>query len=205
SALPYLTRDEARLSDQGTAVFQPEFTPATGLGPLFNDVSCAECHSNPVVGGSGDDDVETHATAYVGAACDDLSAYGGPVFEDSVTPALHDAMGIDRDPVPPAATAIAHRTTPSVLGFGLLDAVPDAEVLALADPDDRHGDGISGRPNRTADGRLGRFGRKAQIATLSDFVAGGFHEEMGVTDPPNPSEKTVSGDPPPDGTEPAPH
>src|SRR5207237_4245882 len=140
--------------------FQTGFTPATGLGPLFNGSSGAECHENPVVGGVGDE-VETHATAYVGGVCDDLSRDGGPVFEDSGTPAVHDALGIDRDPVPTEATAIAHRTTPNVLGMGLLDAVPDAEILALADPFDRNGDGISGRPNRTADGRLGRFGRKA--------------------------------------------
>src|SRR2546422_3835251 len=37
--------------------------------------------------------------------------------------------------------------------FGLLDAVPESEIVALADPDDRNGDGISGRPNRLPDGR----------------------------------------------------
>src|SRR2546430_17573019 len=97
--------------------------------------------------------------------CDDLSAVGGAVIQDSVPPALHDARGIEKEPSLPEATATALRTTPSLLGFGLLEAVPDAEILALADPSDRNGDGISGRPNRTADGRLGRFGRKAQFAT----------------------------------------
>ncbi len=202
SPLPFLNAYEARLFEQGSATFQMVFTPATGLGPLFNGRSCADCHEDPVVGGVGDE-VETHATAYTGGVCDDLSAYGGPVFEDSVTPALHDALGIDRDPVPAEATAIAHRTTPSVLGFGLLDAVPDAEILALADPFDRNGDGISGRPNRTVDGRLGRFGRKAQIATLREFVEGAFHEEMGITDPAQPSEKTVADEVYPAGIDPA--
>src|SRR5207244_9706610 len=66
-----------------------------------------------------------------------------------------------KEPSLPEATGTGHRTTPSLLGFGLLEAVPDAEILALADPSDRNGDGISGRPNRTADGRLGRLDRKS--------------------------------------------
>ena len=42
---------------------------------------------------------------------------------------------------------------------------------------------MSGRPNRTADGRLGRFGRKAQAATLREFNAEALVMEMGVTNP----------------------
>src|SRR5207249_2232069 len=83
----------------------------------------------------------------------------------------------------------------SLLGFGLLEAVPEAEILAFADPFDRNGDGVSGRPNRTADGRLGRFGRKAQFATLREFNAGAFANEMGITSPDEPSEATIRGHP----------
>src|SRR5205085_6024871 len=91
--------------------------------------------------------------------------------QSDATPALRQA-GITQERLPDdmPGLRVGHRTTPSVLGFGLLEAVPDSEILALADPDDRNGDGISGRPNVTADGRIGRFGRKAQVATLSDFV-----------------------------------
>src|SRR5437764_2491787 len=155
--LPFLTLNQRALFERGRGVFQTEFTPETGLGPLFNNNACSQCHEDPVVGGVGEE-VERHATAFRAPACDDLAAHGGPVIQDSVTPALHAALGIDREPVPAAATDTAVRTTASLLGFGLLDAVPDAEILALADPADRNGDGISGRPNRTADGRLGRFG-----------------------------------------------
>src|SRR2546430_1786577 len=178
SPLPFLTLAQRALFERGRGVFQTEFTPATGLGPLFNNNACSQCHEDPVTGGVGEE-VETHQAAFHGGVCDDLSAIGGPVIQDSVTPALHDALGIDKEPSLPEATGTAHRTTPSLLGFGLLEAVPDAEILALADPSDRNGDGISGRPNRTADGRLGRFGRKAQLATLSEFNAGAFVNEMG--------------------------
>jgi len=201
--LPLLTSMQQRSFKQGSALFQTTFTPATGLGPLFNARSCAECHEDPVVGGGGDE-VETHATAFQGGACDDLGRIGGPVIQDSMTPALHAVLGIDKELVPPEATAFGRRTTPSVLGFGLLDAVPESEIVALADPDDRNGDGISGRPNRLPDGRIGRFGRKAQIATLREFTSGAFINEMGITSPPEPREQTIRDTPLPSGVDPAP-
>jgi CxxC motif-containing protein (DUF1111 family) len=73
------------------------------------------------------------------------------VYQQQVTPALKAALGIDQEPIPPRATAQANRTTPDVLGFGLLDAVPDSTILSYADPDDQNKDGISGRPNRFFD------------------------------------------------------
>lgn len=202
--LPGLTLDQRALFERGRGAFQTEFTPLTGLGPLFNNNACSQCHEAPVVAGSGEE-VETHATAFRGGTCDDLSAIGGPVIQDSMTPLLHAALpGIEKEPVPTAATAIGHRTTPSLLGFGLLEAVPDAEILGLGQLNNRSGDGISGRPNRTADGRLGRFGRKAQVATLSEFNAGAFINEMGITSPTQLAEQTIGGNPLPPGVDPAP-
>jgi len=198
-----LRTEERRLFDRGSVVFATEFTPETGLGPLFNSTSCAECHENPVAGGVGDE-VEIHATELQGAVCSDLSAVGGPVIQQTVTTALHDSLGIDVEPVPLAATGTGLRTTPSILGFGLLDAVPEAEILARADPDDRDGDGISGRPNMTPNGLVGRFGRKAQTATLREFNATAFVMEMGITNPESDVEQTVDGHPLPLGVDPTP-
>src|SRR5437867_7831279 len=172
--LPGLQRSERARFDRGKEVFKREFTPETGLGPLFNSTSCSECHEEPATGGSGDE-VEVHATAFLirspggggrggpAPACDPLTDQGGPVVQQHVTPALHDALGIDAEPVPPRATATGRRTTPSLPGFGLLDAVPAQTLLALADPDDRDRDGISGRPNYSAAGRAGLFGRNALV------------------------------------------
>ncbi len=70
-----LKTEERRLFDRGSVVFATEFTPETGLGPLFNSTSCAECHEDPVAGGAGDE-VEVHATELQGAVCSDLSAVG---------------------------------------------------------------------------------------------------------------------------------
>src|SRR5712692_10593680 len=197
-----INRHERDVFARGRAVFSRVFEPETGLGPLFNANACAECHEDPAVGGAGDE-IEMHATAYdeQRGVCDDLADQGGPVIQLHATPALA-ALGIDQEPFPPRATARAFRTTPTVFGRGLLDAVPDAEILAYADPDDRDGDGISGRANRTADGRVGRFGRKANFATLREFNAGAFLAEQGITNPEAPAEGTIGGQPIPPGVDP---
>jgi len=212
SPLPGLTAEQQLQFDIGSGVFQIEFTPETGVGPLFNAVGCAACHEEPVVGGGGSndpeeggEDLENHATAFHGGGtCDDLGSTGGPVVQKQVTPALHDALLIDAEPFPPAATDSGHRTTPDVFGFGLLDAVPEAVILLRADPFDVNGDGISGRPHRLSDGRIGRFGRKAQAATLREFNIDAFVMEMGVTNPGNQTEQTVGGNPLPEGVDPLP-
>jgi len=213
TALRNLDAAQRRRFEAGRAVFATVFTPETGLGPLFNAVSCASCHEQPVIGGGGNndpaeggEDIEVHATAFhgAGARCDDLAAVGGQVIQKQLTPALSDVLHITAEPIPAAATDSGHRSTPDLFGFGLLDAVPDAEILARADPLDRNGDGISGRPNRTADGRLGRFGRKAQAATLREFNADAFVMEMGITNPGNQTEQTVGGMPLPAGVDPLP-
>lgn len=197
-----LTPEERALFDRGKAEFQTVFTPETGLGPLFNAEACAECHEAPAVGGRGDE-VEVHVSAFHpdSSFCDPLVDKGGFVIQQHATPALHAALGIDSEPVPKEATAVAHRTSPDVMGFGLLDAVPDSAILALADPDDRNHDGISGRPNRFFDGRLGRFGRKALVPTLNEFNHGAFSAEMGITSPAVPTEETVGGQPIPAGVD----
>ena len=201
--LSFLSFDQRRLFERGRVVFERTFTPDSGVGPLFNASGCAECHEDPVATGVGDE-VESHVTADQGGVCTDLASAGGPVVQDSVTPLLFAALGISVEPMPAGATVVGHRTTGQVMGFGLLDAIPDAEILAHADPDDRNGNGISGRAHITAQGRVGRFGRKAMVATLSEFVAGAFINEMGVTSPAEPNENTVAGSPLPAGVDPAP-
>jgi CxxC motif-containing protein (DUF1111 family) len=79
-----------------------------------------------------------------------------------------------------------------VIGLGLLEAVPRATLEALADPDDRDGDGISGRVNHIAndDGttRAGRFGWKANVASLREQNAGAALGDLGLTTPELPVE-----------------
>lgn len=78
------------------------------------------------------------------------------------------------------------RQAPAVFGLGLLEAIPDAALEAAADPDDRDGDGISGRVNRVWDVdagavRVGRFGHKAGNPSLVQQAAAAYANDMGVT------------------------
>jgi CxxC motif-containing protein (DUF1111 family) len=88
-------------------------------------------------------------------------------------------------PLDPATRASA-RIAPAVRGAGLLDAIGDAAILARADPDDRDGDGISGRASRvrdvaTGEERVGRFGWKALQPTLAQQVASALRNDLGIT------------------------
>ncbi len=201
--LPGLSQDQRARFELGKAVFDSVFAPQTGLGPLFNSTACGECHEEPKAGGSGDE-IELHAIRFLGGACDPLAGEGGPVIQQLVTPQLRAALGIDKEPLPSEATAQAHRTTPVIFGRGLLDLVPDSLILSYADPDDRDRDGISGRPNRFVDGRLGRFGRKALVPRLDEFNAGAFVAEQGITNPAVPTEETIGGQAIPPGVDPTP-
>ena len=78
------------------------------------------------------------------------------------------------------------RLAPQVIGMGLLQAIDAESILEAADPTDADGDGISGRANTVWDARagapaLGRFGWKANVATIEQQTAGAFHGDIGIT------------------------
>ncbi len=88
----------------------------------------------------------------------------------------------------PTGLLLSNRIPPPVFGAGLLEAVPEANILQQADPDDLDRDGISGRPNRVWDvveqaEVLGRFGWKASSPTLLQQSAAAYRNDMGVTNP----------------------
>lgn len=78
------------------------------------------------------------------------------------------------------------RMTPSVIGMGLLEQVPDSTIEAMADPFDNNGDGISGRVNYVLDletntKKIGRFGFRASNPSLLQQSAAALFHDMGVT------------------------
>jgi CxxC motif-containing protein (DUF1111 family) len=88
---------------------------------------------------------------------------------------------------------LSPRVAPQLVGLGLLEAVPDAEILMRADENDRDGDGISGKANVVRGGitvgrQLGRFGHKASTASLLIQAATAYNEDVGVTSPLLPTE-----------------
>jgi CxxC motif-containing protein (DUF1111 family) len=85
-------------------------------------------------------------------------------------------------------TNYSARITPQLVGMGLLEAIPESAVAALADPNDSNGDGISGRMQTVRDPetgatRLGRFGWKASMAKVKHQVADALNRDIGVTTP----------------------
>lgn len=97
------------------------------------------------------------------------------------------AANLGYGPLHPEAM-LSPRVAPQMIGLGLLEAIPAADILALADPDDEDGDGISGRPNivwsvEYEQYMLGRFGLKAGSPTVRHQSAGAFAGDIGISTP----------------------
>ena len=156
-------------------------TAEEGLGPAFNGTSCAACHSVPAVGG-----MSAIAEVRAGRLTAD-GRYEGLDASGETLVHLFSLPGHACQPVIPADANIIIRRIPiPVFGAGLVEAIADDTLLALADPDDRNGDGVSGRAaivtdRGTGDRRVGRFGWKAQHATLLAFSGDAYRNEMGIT------------------------
>jgi len=191
--LPGLTGAELELFRLGREDFLEVETPEDGLGPAFNGASCAVCHGAPAVGGT------STMTEIRAGYRDEQGRFhelnGGTLYHLFSIP-----DHLCQVQIPPEANVIARRAVIPVFGAGLVEAIPDEAILALEDPEDRDGDGISGRAARIIDvatgrPRIGRFGWKAQHATLLGFSADAYVNEMGITNDLFPVE-TVLGVPP---------
>ena len=86
------------------------------------------------------------------------------------------------------------RVGQSLFGLGLVDGISRSEILKNSDPEDRDGDGISGRPNWVGEGpnkRLGKFGWKASRADLLSQNTVALHQDIGITSPTFPVETCI--------------
>jgi CxxC motif-containing protein (DUF1111 family) len=162
-----------------------------GLGPAFNATSCAACHNIPAVGGVGTIAETRAGRRTAGGGFEHLDVSGESLFH------LFSVPGHACQPVIPAdATVIVRRVPIPLFGAGLVEAIDDETLLSLQDPLDRNGDGISGRAaivvdRETGHRRVGRFGWKAQHATLLAFGADAYRNEMGITNDLFPTELAV--------------
>jgi CxxC motif-containing protein (DUF1111 family) len=188
----------------GQALFDKVFAPEEGLGPLFNENQCSACHTVPASGGTTGFERVVRATRFTSAGtCDPLRHEGGENVRKQATPLLR-ARGVEREEIPPGATAVGRFMPSFLFGLGLVEAVLGDAIAAREDPDDTDGDGISGRVGRTPDGRLARFGRKAEFATIQEFIETALLLEMGLTTPRRSEETSLNGRPLPPGSDPAP-
>ncbi|HUF71057.1 MAG TPA: di-heme oxidoredictase family protein [Longimicrobiales bacterium] len=187
----------------GRALFERLATPEEGLGPLYNADRCSTCHDEPATGGGGTRVLVLKATAWLDGQCSTLMEYGGDNIQLRATPLLL-SHGLGPETVPTQATATAFVSAPPLFGLGLLEAVPEETLVALADPSDDNGDGISGRVPRSRDGRIARFGRKADAVSVADFVDTALRFELGLTTLSNPFEERRNGEPIPAAADPMP-
>ncbi|WP_224362638.1 di-heme oxidoreductase family protein [Hyalangium versicolor] len=219
----------------GEAFFEADWFPAPnsrtdrdGLGPLYNAVSCMECHQRNGRGAPPGPS-ERASSLLVRLSIPGTDSRGAPVpeptygdqlqsravsgvspevrvevrtseqlgaFEDGVSYSLqvpeYVLLQLAHGPLRPD-TRLSPRVAQPMFGLGLLAAVPEATLLEWADPDDANGDGISGRPNRVWNKRLGetvlgRFGWKANQPDLEHQNAGAMAGDMGITSPLAPDE-----------------
>ena len=162
-----------------------------GLGPAFNGTSCAGCHNVPAIGGISPVAETRAGIRDPDGTFRDIEPSRGSLFQLFSIP-THGCQST----IPPEANVIARRVPIPLFGAGLVEAISDETLLRLADPLDLDRDGISGRaaafvPDRASgEQRVGRFGWKAQVATLLDFGADAYRNEMGITNDLFPGELT---------------
>ena len=169
-------------------------TAEEGLGPAFNGASCAVCHNVPAVGGIS-------AVSEVRAALrqpDGSFVALAARRRVAVPPVLDPRSCLPADD-PVEANVIIRRVPIPVFGAGLVEAIDDDTLLALAADQGRGRDGVSGRAaivedRGTGARRVGRFGWKAQHATLLAFAADAYRNEMGITNDLFPGELAVGVD-----------
>jgi len=183
-----LTPEQNALHLKGDEAFGQVFTPATGLGSIFVSTSCVSCHR-----GDGKGHPLTTLTRFgkmTANGFDPMLNEGGPQLQ-------HRAVaGFTPENIPSGATGIAKFNPPAVTGLGFLEAVLDATLIEMADPNDSDGDGISGRVNyvnppdyfvpkpthiQVFGKYIGRFGKKAAAIDLQHQTVNAYKQDIGIT------------------------
>jgi len=192
----------------GQLAFATAETPAEGLGPVFNDVSCVACHMGPgsAVGGNTKR-TEIRFGKNVNGVFDPLLALGGSLIQsqgighEGVLDTRQCAsVSFAGEKVPAGANVQAQRRTTPLFGLGLVDATPDDTFKQLAADQAKKTPATAGivnvipRVETRQQNLVGRFGWKAQNATLHVFAGDAYLNEMGVTNPTFPNENCPQGD-----------
>lgn len=182
-----LSYEENRRFLAGDVAFNDEiFTSQTGLGSIFVATSCGSCHA-----GDGKGHPFTTLTRFgqIDSSGNQFHHLGGPQLQNRALP------GYSPEQVPAGAT-FSKFTPPANTGLGFLELVSDADILAMADPNDANADGISGVPNWitlpsfidpnpnaiTQNGKyIHRFGKKAAAYNLLHQTVNAYNQDIGIT------------------------
>lgn len=162
------------------------FTVESGLGSIFVANSCGSCHA-----GDGKGHPFTTLTRFgqVDSTGNKFLDHGGPQLQNRALP------GYQPEQIPAGAT-FSRFTPPANTGLGFLELVSDADILAMSDPLDADGDGVSGVPNwialpaymSPAPGAISRggkfihrFGKKAAAYNLTQQTVNAYNQDIGIT------------------------
>ncbi|MCH7784167.1 MAG: thiol oxidoreductase [Bacteroidetes bacterium] len=171
---------------RGDEAFSDVFTIEKGLGPIFVANQCASCHPGD---GKGSPFVRFTRFGQSDTLGNQYLDFGAPQLQHKAIP------GFEPEQLPAGAT-FTNLIAPAVTGLGFLDAVSDADLIALSDPNDIDGDGISGRPhwNNIPDyvelrpnsisknGKyISRFGKKGAAYDLLHQTSGAYNQDIGIT------------------------
>lgn len=173
---------------EGDELFAKVYTAVEGLGPIYIQNSCEGCH---VGDGKGHPfNTVTRFGKVTANGFDFMLDKGGPQLQ------FRSLQNYIAETLPSGYTHSSDRIAPIVIGMGHLAGVSDADILALADPSDTDGDGISGRVNYvwpedyfipkamhidSSGYYIGRFGKKAKKITLLDQIVFALKEDIGLT------------------------
>lgn len=186
AAIEGLSSEQKKRFSDGAEEFDEVYDDQSGLGPIYVATSCAACHTG--------DNKGHPSTTLIRFGQSDTTGnkylhLGAPQLQHFALP------GYSPEKIPAGASS-TKLIAPIVAGMGLLEAVSDLDIVSLADPNDKDGDGISGRvhwnnipdwvkPHNNAlnqNGRfVGRFGRKAAVHNIHQQVVGAFNNDMGIT------------------------
>jgi len=199
-----------------------------GLGPIYNNTACINCHHNDGIGVPTAGDLQSSLLMRISLPGQD--ANGGPVPVPGYGLQIQDKAVFGKSPeckvnivyatqigtfpdgeqyelraptytltnlyIPISGTyLLSPRLAPPMIGLGLLEAVPESEIVQGEDPNDANGDGIKGHANYVYDATtgkkmIGRFGWKANTASILTQVATAFNQDMGITSSLQPVESS---------------
>ena len=194
-------------------LFKHQFTMEEGLGPLFNGKSCFECHGQPgVVGGEGRDTSSTSIVVFArrvrgtekankplkeviqGLTKPDVDFFllhGGPTLQrKSLSTEFPDKFPFETqlnfEQIPIEAELQSNRHSPPLFGAGLVDNIPEGDMVYKALQQAEKCPRLAGNPISAVDRytelpRASRFGWKDQHVNLVNFTAGALSLEMGIT------------------------
>lgn len=168
-------------------IFEEVETAEDGLGPTYNAQSCRECHQNIVTGGASQVTVQRTGHRLNGQF---FESQGGSLIQSRATyPEATELVATGDD-------VRTFRVSPSTLGDGFIEAIANDTLTRLRDNQPlgmRGNAAVVSVLEAGGRARIGRFGWKAQHASLESFAADAYLNEMGITTPLLPIENTVSG------------